>query len=165
MICIIRMKKRNPSDVWQALSAANGFASDRAKIIIVVDEDIDPKDSDAVNWALSFRMQPHRDIHIMRGRTAGLDYSAYDPAGPREARIFPEGLGASSLMIDATLKWPYPPTSLPKKEYMTRAIELWNELELGPLDLKSPWHGYDLGCWSQEDEINAELITIGKVCL
>jgi 4-hydroxy-3-polyprenylbenzoate decarboxylase len=162
MICIIRMKKRNPSDVWQALSAANGFASDRAKIIIVVDEDIDPKDPDAVNWALSFRMQPHRDIHIMRGRTAGLDYSAYDPAGPREARIYPEGLGASSLMIDATLKWPYPPISLPKKEYMTRAIELWNELELGPLDLKAPWHGYDLGCWSQEDEINAQLITSGN---
>jgi 4-hydroxy-3-polyprenylbenzoate decarboxylase len=162
MICIIRMKKRNPSDVWQALSAANGFASDRAKIIIVVDEDIDPKDPDAVNWALSFRMQPHRDIHIMRGRTAGLDYSAYDPAGPREARIFPEGLGASSLMIDATLKWAYPPISLPKREYMTRAIELWNELELGPLELKAPWYGYDLGCWSQEDEINAQLITSGN---
>jgi UbiD family decarboxylase len=162
MICIIRMKKRNPSDVWQALSAANGFASDRAKIIIAVDEDIDPRDPDAVNWAMSFRMQPHRDIHIMRGRTAGLDYSAYDPAGPREARIYPEGLGASSLMIDATMKWPYTPISLPMKKYMERALEIWNELKLGPLDLKSPWYGYNLGCWSEEDEENADLITSGN---
>ena len=42
-------------------------------------------------------------------------------------RIYPEGLGASSLMIDATMKWPYTPTSLPMKKYMERALEIWNE--------------------------------------
>jgi len=162
VMCIIRLKKRNPSDVWQALSAANGFAPDRAKIIIAVDEDIDPRDPDGVNWALSFRMQPHRDIHVMRGRTAGLDYSAYDPSGPAEARIYPEGLGASSIMIDATLKWPYPPTSLPARKYMERAMEIWSELGLGSLRLKAPWYGYNLGCWTKEDEENAELIVSGK---
>ena len=39
------------------------------------------------------------------------------------------------------------------------ADEIWNELELGPLDLKTLWCGYNLGCWSEEDEENAELIT------
>jgi UbiD family decarboxylase len=160
-MCIIRMKKRNPSEVWQALSSANGYSSDRAKIIIVVDEDIDPRDPDSVNWALTYRMQPHRDMQIMRGRTGGLDYSAYRPEDPLEERRYPQGLGASSLMIDATLKWNYPPTSLPKQQYMERALEIWNELELGPLKLKKPWYGYNLGYWTKDDEENAELIVRG----
>jgi 4-hydroxy-3-polyprenylbenzoate decarboxylase len=160
-MCVIRMKKRNPSEVWQALGAANAFSSDRAKIIIAVDEDIDPKNPDSVNWAMTFRMQPHRDIHIMRGRTAGLDYSAYRPDDPPTARIFPEGQGASSLMIDATLKWAYPPISLPKKEYMERALSIWEELNLGPLKLNAPWFGYNLGYWTKDDEENAELIVKG----
>ncbi|MFQ5842968.1 MAG: UbiD family decarboxylase [Thermodesulfobacteriota bacterium] len=161
MMCVIRMKKRNPSEVWQALSAANAFSATFAKIIVVVDEDIDPRDPEAVNWAMTFRMQPHRDIHVMRGRAGGLDYSAYRPGAPSEERLYPEGLGASSLLIDATLRWPYPPLSLPKKEYMEHALEIWNELGLGPLKLKAPWYGYHLGYWTKDDEENAELIAKG----
>jgi 4-hydroxy-3-polyprenylbenzoate decarboxylase len=160
-LCVIRMKKRNPSEVWQALSSANGYTSGRAKIIIAVDEDIDPNDPDAVNWALTYRMQPHRDMHVMRGRTGGLDYSAYKPEDPPEERRYPEGLGASSLMIDATLKWNYPPISLPKKQYMEKALEIWNELELEPLNLKMPWYGYNLGYWTKDDEENAAFIVQG----
>lgn len=161
MMCIIRMKKRNPSDVWQALTAANGFSAGRAKIIVAVDEDIDPRDPESVNWAIVFRMQPHRDLHVLRGRSGGLDYSSYPPGAPLEERRFPDTLGASSLLIDATLNWPYPPTALPKKEYMDRALELWGELNLGPLTLRKPWYGYSLGCWTEEDEENADLIVKG----
>lgn len=160
-ILIIRMKKRNPSEVWQALCAANAFSPDNGKMYIAVDEDIDARDPEAVNWALTFRMQPHRDLHVIRGRSAGLDYSAYRPGSDREEQRYPEGLGASAVMIDATLKWPYPPTSLPKKEYMERAQELWQELKLGPLKLKSPWYGYNLGHWTRDDEENAEFIVKG----
>ena len=161
MWCVIRMKKRNPSEVWQALSAANAFSPSNGKAFIVVDEDIDPKDPDAVNWAITFRMQPHRDLHVMRGRTGGLDYSSYRPGASREEVVYPMGQGSSSMLIDATLKWPYPPTSLPKKEYMERALQLWNELGLGPLKLKTPWYGYNLGYWTKDDEENAELIVKG----
>lgn len=160
-LCVIRMKKRNPSEVWQALGAANSFSSDRAKIIIAVDEDIDPKDPDSIHWAMAFRMQPHRDISILRGRTGGLDYSAYRPDDPPKARIFPDGQGASSILIDATLKWPYPPTSLPKREYMEQAIRLWGELGLEELNLRAPWFGYNLGYWTKDDEENAEFILKG----
>jgi 4-hydroxy-3-polyprenylbenzoate decarboxylase len=98
----------------------------------------------------------------MRGRTGALDYSAYPPGSSDEEVRYPEGRGASSLLIDATLKWPYPPTSLPKKEYMDGALKIWNELGLGPVKLKAPWYGYNLGCWTKEDEENAELIVSGK---
>lgn len=161
MMCIIRMEKKNPSEVWQVLSAANAVASERAKVIIVVDKDIDPKDPDSVIWAITFRMQPHRDLHVMRGRGGGLDYSAYRPGDPPEEKRYPEGLGSSSLLIDATLKWPYPPLSLPKRDYMERALEIWRELKLSPLKLKTPWFGYNLGYWTKEDEENAALIVKG----
>lgn len=45
--------------------AASAFDPNLGKIVIVVDKDIDPDDPDAVNWALSFRMQPHRDTRII----------------------------------------------------------------------------------------------------
>jgi 4-hydroxy-3-polyprenylbenzoate decarboxylase len=80
-------------------------------------------------------------------------------------------MGASSLLMDATIKWPYPPTALPRKEFMERAVEIWQELELPPLKLKTPWYGYKLGYWTKDDEENAELIvrgdykTVGKKLL
>ena len=160
-ICIIKMKKRNPSEVWQALSAASAFSPTNRKMIIVVDDDIDARDPDAVNWALTFRMQPHRDLHVIRGGAGGLDYSSYRPGADRQEQRYPDGEGSSALLMDATLKWPYPPTSLPKKEYMERALQLWNELGLGPLTLKAPWYGYNLGYWTKDDEENAELIVKG----
>jgi UbiD family decarboxylase len=161
MWCVVRMKKRNPSEAWQALSAANALSPERAKIIIVVDEDIDPRDADSVNWAVATRMQPHRDLHVMRGRGGGLDYSAYRPEAHLEQKQYPDGMGASSLLMDATIKWPYPPTALPRKEYMERAVEIWQELKLPPLKLKTPWYGYKLGYWLKDDEENAEMIVKG----
>jgi 4-hydroxy-3-polyprenylbenzoate decarboxylase len=57
---------------------------------------------------------------------------------------------ASRMLIDATLKWPHPPTSLPKKEYVDRALVLWRELKLPPLKLKEPVYGLNLGFWTDE---------------
>jgi 4-hydroxy-3-polyprenylbenzoate decarboxylase len=37
------------------------------------------------------------------------------------------------MLMDATRKWDYPPVSLPKKEYMERAKQLWERLELPKL--------------------------------
>ena len=45
---------------------------------------------------------------------------------------------------------------------MERALEIWRELGLGPLRLKVPWYGYNLGCWTKEDEENADLIVSCK---
>jgi UbiD family decarboxylase len=49
------------------------------KQCIVVDEDIDVFDSNAVQWALSTRVQPDRDVHVFpRMIGAPLDPSAPD---------------------------------------------------------------------------------------
>jgi UbiD family decarboxylase len=37
------------------------------KIVIVVDDDVDPYDTEEVNWAVATRVQPGRDIAIKKG--------------------------------------------------------------------------------------------------
>lgn len=153
---VIRMKKTNPAQPWQALHAAVALDPSHGKILIVVDEDIDPEDADSVNWAISFRMQPHRDVKITTHKFAGLDPSAAPPGSPVTEARFPSPSGCSAILIDATRKWPYPPVALPAKKYMEAAKNIWEKLDLPPLKPKMPWYGYSLGHWSEEDEANAE---------
>jgi len=158
--CVIRMKKTHPSQPWKALYGAANFALQIGKIIIAVDEDIDPWDADSVNWALSFRIQPHRDIRITYGKTRDIDPSGGPPDAPD--RDYPQPWGCSSLLIDATRKWDYPPISLPEKEFMERAKGIWEELGLPPLIPKVPWYGYSLGDWTDENEEEARLALQGQ---
>jgi 4-hydroxy-3-polyprenylbenzoate decarboxylase len=159
---VIRMKKTNPAQPWQALQAAVAFDPSHGKILVAVDEDIDPEDANSVNWALSFRMQPHRDLKITTHKFAGLDPSAAPPGSSHTEARFPSPTGCSALLMDATRKWPYPPVALPAKKYMEDAKELWEKLGLPPLQPKMPWYGYSLGHWSEEDEEHAEWAVSGQ---
>lgn len=63
------------------------------KHVIVVDDDIDVRRPDAVEWAVATRVQADRDVIVLSGMLGmGLD-----PSQPK----FPSGLGAK-LAIDAT---------------------------------------------------------------
>ena len=159
---VIRMKKTNPAQPWQALQAAVALDPSHGKILVTVDEDIDPEDADSVNWAISFRMQPHRDVKITTHKFAGLDPSAAPPGSPVTEARFPSPSGCSAILIDATRKWPYPPVALPAKKYMEAAKDKWEKLGLPPLQPKMPWYGYSLGYWGEEDEENAELAVRGS---
>ena len=158
---VIRMEKSHPSKPKQALHAAAGM-DPTSKIIIVVDEDIDPKDPDMVMWAMSFAMQPHQDAEIITGRVPLLDPSAHSLMRGREERSFPGAVGCSGLLIDATRKGPFPPVGLPKKSYMEKALKIWQEAEMPQLNLKTPWYGYPLGLWDDEDDRLAEKIAEGE---
>jgi 4-hydroxy-3-polyprenylbenzoate decarboxylase len=129
------------------------------KIIIVVDDDINPSDLDQVLWAVSFRMQPHRDVLIVPGEEVALDPSA----GPPDAEI-PSGhvsLPTSAMLLDATRKWDYPPVSLPARQFMERAKEIWEEEGFPELKPKPPWYGYSLGNWPKKLQEEAELALKG----
>ncbi|HYA30195.1 MAG TPA: UbiD family decarboxylase [Acidobacteriota bacterium] len=158
---VIRMKKTHPSKPKQALRAASGMDPTN-KMIIVVDEDIDPKDPDMVMWAMSFAMQPHLDVEINTGRSPLLDPSAHSLKRGYEERSFPGAVGCSGLLIDATRKGPFPPVGLPKKSYMENALRIWQECEMPKLNLKTPWHGYPLGLWDDEDDRLAEKVAQGE---
>ncbi|MDP2719860.1 MAG: UbiD family decarboxylase, partial [Dehalococcoidia bacterium] len=155
----IRMKKTHPSQVWQALNGASAIMPGVGKIIVAVDEDIDPNDPDSINWAMSFRMEPERDIRITPGKVAGLDPSGSPPGDPNQRYPLPGG--SSGLLIDATRKWDYSPTSLPRKDIMERAKEIWEAEGLPALKPKVPWYGYPLGHWTKENAEEAELALKG----
>lgn len=161
--CVIQLKKRHPSEAWQALNAAAGYAAGLGKIIVVVDDDIDLRDADAINWALSFRMQPHRDTRITMGKVGILDPSVVPPGSPSKERYYPAPSGSSALLIDATRKWDYPPIALPKREYMERAREIWEAEGFPELKPRLPWFGYSLGYWPDEYREAAELAVRGEI--
>ncbi|HLH27154.1 MAG TPA: UbiD family decarboxylase [Chloroflexota bacterium] len=96
-----------------------------AKIVVVVDDDIDVRDQFALNWALSFRIQPAHDVYVERDTLAvNLDPSQAPPGVPSTDRA---RLIGSKLGIDATRKFPYPATALPPREHLEQVDHRWRE--------------------------------------
>ena len=156
---VVQMKKTHKQEPWQAMMAVLGFRYDLGKVVVAVDEDVDPENFAAVNWAICHRSQPHRDVRIIEGRQTvhspihlvrmhgrGGDYDGED----------------SSLLIDATRKADFPPVSLPTREFMERAKDLWREIGLPELQHGNPWHGYSLGMWQAELDEEAALAVKGE---
>jgi 4-hydroxy-3-polyprenylbenzoate decarboxylase len=54
------------------------------------------------------------------------------------------------------LKRPFPPISLPAKEFMEKAKVIWEEIGLPALKPELPWHGYSLGQWPDEFQAEAD---------
>jgi 4-hydroxy-3-polyprenylbenzoate decarboxylase len=160
--CVIQVQRTHPAEAWQALASAISFDSSMPKYVIAVDEDVNPRDPDAVNWAVSTRAMPHRDIRIVVGRSAMLDPSVAPPTVVGEEVFFPGVEGTSAILINATRKWPYLPTALPEKKYMERAMQMWKELGLPELTPREPWYGHTLGYWPDEFKEAAELALKGE---
>lgn len=166
-LVVIQMKKPQQVEVEQVLEAMKKWFpiyNHNGKTLVVVDEDINPWDADAVNWAISYRVQPHRDCHVhIYTPKAFMDYSLMPPKGRDDLDVRYEHLPEASLLfINATIKWPYPPVSLPKREFMEEVIRLWQEEKLPSLKLREPWWGYNLGAWSMEEEEQATMATRGE---
>jgi UbiD family decarboxylase len=139
------------SEVWRGLHGASMLQSNCGKIVIAVSEDIDPATGlDAVMWSLAYRTDPVEDVQITphRGGVQGAQY------GPRKTD--------SGLLIDATRKRAMPPLALPTREHMEHARALWEELDLPPLNVRAPWHGYTLGEWADDWENFARTAAAGE---
>jgi UbiD family decarboxylase len=149
----VSLKKRNDEDPWGVMQAVLDYGDRVGKMIVAVDEDINVKDPIAVTWAITHRSQPHKDIKIVGDRPFGATPIGMVATHPSSRYDNCE----SSLLIDATRKADFPPLSLPKKEFMVRAREIWEELGLPKLDAQEPWHGYLMGLWPEDLEEEAEL--------
>ena len=139
------------TEIWRALNGASAFKSDMSKIVIAVDDDIAPTNSDALLWAISYRSNPVDDMNILAHR--GLGH------GPKREHGNDED---GTLLIDATMKSPMPPLALPGKEYMEHAKDVWERLQLPPLRPEEPWHGYSLGDWHDRWDADAARAAKGE---
>ena len=134
------------SEIWRALYGASALHRFAGKWIIAVDEDIAPDNADALFWAMSYRCQPQHDLKVVPHNDPG-----HGPRGPRD-----DGETAA-VLINATLKTPFAPVALPKRELMENARAIWERLGLPLLTPQPPWHGYDLGHWPAELERQAQM--------
>ena len=138
-VTVVTFEENMPhTEIWRSLYSAAFFKGDCSKICIAVNEDIDVDNADALLWAISYRSNPVKDIKTVDFRGQGH--------GPKREH---SGEEDSSLLIDATMKSQMPPLALPAKQHMQRAMEIWQELGLPKLNVKSPWHGYSLGAWHE----------------
>jgi 2,5-furandicarboxylate decarboxylase 1 len=90
---VIAIKQRYKGEARHLILAALGDAT-RLKWVIVVDDDIDVYDTDAVNWAITTRSQPAEDL-IVVPRVAG---GPLDPSAPEKEVISVWGLDATRSM-------------------------------------------------------------------
>jgi 4-hydroxy-3-polyprenylbenzoate decarboxylase len=154
---VIQIKGASSDESWKILEAMVKFRVD-SKIVIAVDDDIDPEDMDSVVWALSQRFQPHRDTRIITHPANGLTDVSLAPMDEMEKAREEYMLDLptqSILLMNATMKWPLPPVSLPKKEFMDRAAQIWREEGFPELKLREPYWGRNLGYWRPEEDQKA----------
>jgi len=106
----ISMKKMSEGDPGRAAAAALTF--DHAKNVFVFDDDIDVYDPTDVLWALATRVQPHRQVSILKPLFRG---NMLDPSLEDEIKT-------SGMIIDATrpLDRPFSPVSKCPDEAMEK---------------------------------------------
>ncbi len=94
-LMIVSVRKTFPGQGKKVINALWGVGqTSLTKIIVVVDEDIDPHNIDQVIWAVSSNVNPQRDVLVLRdAHTDHLDPSARVP-----------GIGGK-LGLDATRKF------------------------------------------------------------
>lgn len=147
------------TEVWRALKAVGAHSREVGKIVVAIDEDIDPDNLDAVWWAIANRQCPDTDIQVLRGQAKGHGPPFFEGA---------DDWVDANLFIDATLRRSLPPVALPKREYMEGAREVWEQLAgkcgLPHLRPESPWHGYVLtpAEWPDEVEEEAKIAVEGR---
>jgi 3-polyprenyl-4-hydroxybenzoate decarboxylase len=71
-------------------------SSQRPKKVVVVDPDIDVRNPDQVEWAITFRTQPARDVIIIDGLPGGTLDPSLDGSLPLDRRV------GSAMGIDTT---------------------------------------------------------------
>jgi len=150
LVVLVVDRKMPTAEVWRALYGAATWNRAIGKYIIAINDDIDPDNADALFWAMSYRANPALDLQILYHRDQGH--------GPPSKRNNGED---AAVLIDATLKEDLPPISLPKREYMERAKEIWEALGLPKLKPEAPWFGYSLGDWPDELDNAAKLAVQG----
>ncbi len=120
---IIALKKNHPAEPRTAMCGAWSYAPQFGKMTVVVDDDIDIRDVQQVLWAISFRVQPEKDVTIMSGTAAvQLDPSQAAAGVPQED---PARRVSSKLGIDATRKHAFPEIAVPPKEHLERVRSDW----------------------------------------
>ncbi len=124
-VCFISINKRFPGEAMKAMFSILGTGQlSFVKMIAVFDSDIDIRDQSKVLWALATRVEPERDIQIIKRTTSDtLDHAANRTAF------------GSKMLIDATKKMreegyerEWPDTISMPKEIINEVEKKWKSI-------------------------------------
>src|SRR3990172_1643411 len=121
---LISLQKQNRFQPLKAMMGVWSMNAGLAKIVVVVDDDINIRDPWQVDWAIAFRMQPAQDIRII----PDTDPITLDPSQPlKDGKPLPASEQASSKAgIDATRKHASTAPSLPPKYHLDKVAAQWD---------------------------------------
>jgi 4-hydroxy-3-polyprenylbenzoate decarboxylase len=129
LMTVVALKQRYDGHAKRAalVAAANSYMG---RLVVTVDEDVDPSDLADVMWAIATRCEPSEQIDIVRNAWS----SALDPRIPPEAKL--AGVTShSKAIIDACrpFAWidKFPPTSALTPDEARAIEEKWGEVLRG----------------------------------
>jgi 4-hydroxy-3-polyprenylbenzoate decarboxylase len=124
-VTVVQIRQRYPGHAVKAALAASGDYMGR--FVVVVDEDINPRDPEEVLWAVGTRCDPETSITIL----GNCPSSALDPRIPPE-RKDREDFASSRAIINACKPYDwiseFPPTNKASEELRTRISQKWKDL-------------------------------------
>ncbi|HEX9888181.1 MAG TPA: menaquinone biosynthesis decarboxylase [Nitriliruptorales bacterium] len=131
---IVSIKKRYPKHAFKIASALWGLGlMSLAKLVVVVDEDVDVQDYSAVAWRAFNNVDWMHDIQVIQGPVDSLDHSSYQLNW------------GGKIAVDATRKtaaegFPreWPPDIVQAPEVVARLDQRWSELGLPPIPSRHP---------------------------
>ena len=103
-MAVVQISKRYPGQARRVMMALWGMLAQFSytKTIIVVDEDINPRDWDDVAWAMATRMDPSRDVMLLENTP--MDY--LDFSSPRDGLAGKMGIDATNKIgSETTREW------------------------------------------------------------
>lgn len=133
---IVQMKPAYPGHARKTmLIAANLLDANTPKMVTVVDDDIDIRDPEMVEWARASRCDPAEDVIILKDvQTTILDPSTIEIDDQDRVNVNESRVLGSKLLIDATIKKAYSEVSLPPLQMMMDVFERWSQTGLPEIE-------------------------------
>ena len=128
LFVVVSIKQRYPGHAKQAALTAMGCRAGAylGRYVVVVDEDIDVADTYEVLWAMTTRVDPEKDIEIIKRMWSG----PLDPIIPPGQKGF-----NSRAIIDATRPYDwkddFPAVAVSSPEVLQAAMKKWGQQLFG----------------------------------
>jgi 4-hydroxy-3-polyprenylbenzoate decarboxylase len=127
-LVFVSIDKQYPGQAWKVMNALWGMGlMSLAKVIVVLDQDVNVRDAEEAWWVALNHIDPERDVRFTMGPVDVLDHAS---------RAFTYG---SKMGIDATTKWKeegfereWPARIVMDEATRARVDAMWSELGIPP---------------------------------
>ena len=135
----VQINKRYPGHAKQIANCIWGATTTNFKNVVVVEADIDIYDSDAVEWAFTYRVDPKEDLIVF----PGCPGTSLDPSSdPQWHDVKPYGGGSwNRLLVDATRTFRWGPKPEWGGERFPQKVEVAAEIQK---KVQERWQEYGL---------------------